>query len=867
MKNKKVKFRTVNELRQMFLEFFKEKEHLVEKSYNLIPKDDDSTLLIGAGMAPLKKYFTGVVNPPSKRMSTSQNCIRIGDIENVGSTDRHLTFFEMLGNFSFGDYFKYQSLKWGLEFLIDEIGLQRDRLWATIYHDDDETYDIWVNELGFSKDKIVRLGKEDNFWEIGLGPCGPCSEIYYDRGEKYSCSKKGHKPGCDCDQFMEIWNHVFTQYDRLADGTYKELKNKNIDTGMGLERLAVIVQDVDNVFEIDTFKKIIEKIVKLTKNDKNKKALRIIADHIRAITFMIADGVLPSNESRGYVLRKLIRRASLQLIKLGYDKKGLTKIAKEVVKQNSHYKLLKEREDFIYKTLDIEEEKFNQNLKRGLNYIDELLKGELKGQKVFSGKIAFKLYDTFGYPIDLTKEIANENGLTVDEEEFNKQMQSQRERAKAAITDSTAWPSEIEKEISKIDKTEFSGYENALDKAELVFYFNDGKNINLIFDKTPFYPEGGGQVGDRGTIESKDFFAKVVDTKKIGNIIFHKADILKGEPKKNKDYKLLVDIKRRKEISKNHTATHLLNQALVDILGDNVFQAGSLVDEDKLRFDFTHHEGLNDDIIEQIESVVNDKILLNLAVNSKVMELTDAKKIGARALFNEKYEDKVRVVKVEDFSTELCGGIHVHSSSEIGIFKIVSEKAIASGVRRIEAITGKKAFEHIDLMFKEKQKIKKKLKIQKGSYYEDILKLDIKHKELIKEYEKLKNELSNIESKEVLENYFQLNGANVYFKVFDGLTNNDLKSISDKIIENDDKSFTLFISIIESKIILLSASSDKAVKLGYKSGIIISNIAKMLDGGGGGRDKFASAGAKNIDKVEKVKLEIKEILEKILMEV
>ncbi len=872
-----MKYFTAEELRDKFLKFFEKQGHLVEKSYNLIPKDDDSILLIGAGMAPLKKYFMGLMTPPSVRMATCQKCVRVGDLENVGVTARHLTFFEMLGNFSFADYFKKESLKWGMEFLTKELEIPIDRLWVSVYEEDEESYNIWRDYLKFPEERIVKLGKEDNFWEIGEGPCGPCSEIYFDRGEKYSCGKKDHKPGCECDQFIEVWNHVFTQFNKNADGSYSNLKNKNIDTGMGLERLAVVVQEKDNVFEIDSFKPLIDLTEEITGKQygvtfEDDKSMRIIADHMRGITFMIGDGVIPSNESRGYILRKLLRRASLQFIKLGYEEFALTTIAKKVIDINKrHYTLLGEREEIILNMIENEETKFHQTINRGLHFIQDIIKSSDK--KIIEGRDVFKLYDTFGFPVEITEEIAQENGFDVDLKSFETYMKEQKQRAKDNVDNSSkAWHNNVEKELTKLDDTIFTGYGSATEQSEILKLVVDSKltdsskagdDVIVVTKKTPFYATSGGQIGDSGVIRLDDKTMDVYNTEKIGNIFIHLG-------KANDTFKvgdkvaLQVDTERRKNISRNHSATHLLNQALCNMLGNTISQAGSYVDDKRLRFDYTYFKSLSDEEIRTIELSVNKAILNGLVVSANVYDIEEAKKMGAKALFTEKYGKQVRVVKMDDYSVEFCGGIHVNNTSEIGFFKIISEKAVASGVRRIEAITGlesvKKSFEEYDTT----KRITDILKTQRPLIIDEVTNLKDSNRTLHKEVEELKAVISKSETKSLENDSISINTINFYYKSFKDKTNDELKLMSDEVLGRDENGATLFISEIGGKLLLISGARDKAINSGYKSGEIISHVARLLGGGGGGRDKFASAGARDVEKLKEVNDNIKDIIEEVM---
>ncbi|RRH37641.1 alanine--tRNA ligase, partial [Clostridioides difficile] len=672
----------LNEIRSKFLEFFESKGHYVANSYSLVPNNDKSLLLINSGMAPLKNYFSGVEVPPSVRMCTSQKCIRTGDIENVGITARHATFFEMMGNFSFGDYFKRESIKWGWEFVTEWLNIPEDKIWVTVYEEDDDSYDIWAKEMNFPEERMVRLGKDDNFWEIGTGPCGPCSEIYFDRGEEYGCDNPDCKPGCDCDRYLEFWNHVFTQFDRDEEGNYSLLENKNIDTGMGLERMGCIMQGVDTIFEVDTIKSILEAVEKLTgvkygENPKNDISIRIITDHIRAVTFLVSDGVLPSNEGRGYVLRRLLRRAARHGKLLGVKELFLQKLIDEVIKVNDKaYPVLVEKESYIKKVVGIEEEKFNETIDQGteiLNSYIEVLKNE--GKTVLSGQEAFKLYDTYGFPIDLTKEILEEEHLSVDEEAFNEEMEKQKERARNARgnMDGESWKEDpLSKLESTVDST-FNGYseiygegtiEAIVKDDELVQSAEEGDKVSIVLDNTTFYPEGGGQVGDCGLITNENLVLEVLNTKKgANNSIKHIGIIKSGRISNGDKVKTLVDRETRMSAARNHSATHLLHKALREVLGEHVNQAGSLVTPERLRFDITHFEAISNEELKVIEEKVNNVILSSLDIKCDIMNIKEAKEKGATALFGEKYGDEVRVVSMGDYSTELCGGTHLTNTS------------------------------------------------------------------------------------------------------------------------------------------------------------------------------------------------------------
>ena len=703
----------LNELRKMYLDFFKSKDHFVRGSYSLVPHNDNSLLLINAGMAPLKPYFTGQEIPPKRRMATCQKCIRTGDIENIGKTARHGTFFEMLGNFSFGDYFKTEAIHWSWEFLTEVVGLEPDRLYPSVYLDDDEAFDIWNKEIGISKDRIFKFGKEDNFWEHGAGPCGPCSEIYYDRGEKYGCGKPGCTVGCDCDRFIEIWNNVFTQFENDGKGNYTTLKNKNIDTGMGLERLATVVQDVDSIFDVDTIKALRDKVCEITGKEYKKEykwdvSIRIITDHIRSATFMISDGIMPSNEGRGYVLRRLIRRAARHGRLLGVKGQFLAKLSETVIESSKDgYPELEEKKSMIFKVLTEEENKFDKTIDTGLSILADMEEEmKAKNEKTLSGENAFKLYDTYGFPLDLTQEILEEKGFDVDEEGFKKAMEVQRETARKArkTTNYMGADETVYESLDTSLSTQFVGYDKLIEdlvitalttEKEVVQALADGDKGTIVVEQTPFYATMGGQVGDKGIIKTNEGTFVVVDTIKLhGTMVGHVGYVSEGMIQVGDKVTLKVDSANRNAIAKNHSATHLLQKALKLVLGNHVEQAGSYVDAERLRFDFTHFQAMTPEEIEKVEALVNEQIENGLDVVTEEMSLEDAKKTGAMALFGEKYGDKVRVVSMGDYSIELCGGTHVSNTSTISYFKIISESGISAGVRRIEALTGTGLMKH-----------------------------------------------------------------------------------------------------------------------------------------------------------------------------
>ena len=754
----------VNDLRRMFLEFFESKEHLAHKSFSLVPHNDNSLLIINSGMAPLKPYFTGQEIPPRRRMTTCQKCVRTGDIENVGKTARHLTFFEMLGNFSFGDYFKHESLAWSWEFLTQVVGLEPDRLYPSIFCEDEEAFDIWVNEIGVPAEKITRFyrdpetGECDNFWEHGAGPCGPCSEIYYDRGIKYGCGKPDCKVGCECDRFMEVWNNVFTQFDGDGKGNYEELQQKNIDTGMGLERLAVVVQDVDTVFDINTMKAIRDRIcevsgVEYQKDEKKDVSIRLITDHMRSSTFMISDGILPSNEGRGYVLRRLIRRVARHGRLLGIDGKFLTKIAETVIAEcKDGYPELEEKKDFIFNVFTQEEDKFSKTIDQGLSILADMEESLNKeGKKVLAGEDAFKLYDTYGFPIDLTIEILEEKGFTVDEDGFKAAMQEQKETARKArkVTNYMGADVTVYESIDPSITSKFVGYDRLTHESkvtvlttedEIVEALTDGQSGTIIVDETPFYATMGGQEADTGVITVNGAEFEVKDTiKLLGGKVGHVGVVSKGMIKVGDVVTLKVDGVRRSDTCKNHSATHLLQKALRTVLGNHVEQAGSLVNGDRLRFDFTHFQAMTAEEIAKAEQLVIEQIANNIVVDTQEMTLDEAKKTGAMALFGEKYGETVRVVKMGDFSTELCGGTHVANTGAIMAFKIVSESGVAAGVRRIEALTGNGVFEYYKNLEETLEKSAKIVKTTPAGLTEKLEHLMAEMKALQSENESLKS--------------------------------------------------------------------------------------------------------------------------------
>ncbi|MDD4494182.1 MAG: alanine--tRNA ligase [Eubacteriales bacterium] len=853
----------LNELRKRFLEFFESKGHLALPSFSLVPENDPSLLLINAGMTPLKPYFTGEQKPPRLRVTTCQKCIRTPDIENVGHTARHATFFEMLGNFSFGDYFKKEAITWAWEFFTVELKIPKEKLWITIYEDDDEAFEIWHKVIGLPEDRIVRMGKETNFWEHGTGPCGPCSEVHYDRGPDKGCGKADCKVGCECDRFIEVWNLVFTQFYRHENGEYTKLEKKNIDTGMGLERLATVIQDVGSLFEVDTIANILNAVCKLAKikygaSHKNDVSIRVVTDHIRSTVFMVSDGIIPSNEGRGYVLRRLLRRASRHGRLLGIEAPFLSKLARVVMEESgSAYPELKEKWDYISKIIETEEAKFQTTIDQGLSMLESAIE-EIKkeGIDTIYGEMAFKLHDTFGFPLDLTKEIASENGLKVDENRFKELMKEQKEKAREALKskETSAWSRSGSEDYEEEGRTEFVGYNEVKAEGKALHLIKDGKavekasegdRIMLISDKTPFYAESGGQVGDTGLISGSNGTMRVEDTiKNAGGQSLHVGVIENGTFNKGEAIHLTIDIKRRNSIAKNHTTTHLLHKALKDVLGKHVAQAGSMVGEDRLRFDFHHFTAMTPKKIERVEREVNEQIVTNKVVFKREMSLKDAKAMGAEALFGEKYGDIVRVIEVEDFSKELCGGTHLNNTAEAGLFVIISEGGVASGVRRIEAKTGEAAFAYL----KEREELLKNISSTLKTGIEDapgrIENLISEIHSLEKENEKLKMKLAVSNLDEVLSSAVEVAGLKVVKAKYDGMDIQTLRNTGDTLKNMLGSGVVILASTDESKVNLVVTASADAVKRGIHAGSIIKEAAAVVGGGGGGRPDMAQAGGK-----------------------
>ena len=869
----------VNELRKMFLDFFKSKDHLVMNSFSLVPHNDNSLLLINAGMAPLKPYFTGAEIPPKRRVATCQKCIRTGDIENVGKTARHGTFFEMLGNFSFGDYFKREAIHWSWEFLTEVVGLDPERLYPSVYLEDDEAFDIWNKEVGVGKDRIFRFGKEDNFWEHGAGPCGPCSEIYYDRGEKYGCGKPGCTVGCDCDRYMEVWNNVFTQFENDGEGHYELLKQKNIDTGMGLERLAVIVQEVDSIFDVDTMQALRDKVCEFAhttyKEDETKDiSIRLIVDHIRSATFMISDGIMPTNEGRGYVLRRLIRRAARHGRMLGIEGTFLSKLSRTVIEGSKDgYPELEEKKDFIFKVLAQEEEKFSKTIDQGLSILSGLeTEMAAAGEKILSGTNAFMLYDTYGFPLDLTKEILEEKGYEIDEDGFKACMEEQRVKARnaRAVTNYMGADATVYDQIPAAITSEFVGYDTLAceskitvltTETELTEALTEGVHGTVIVDKTPFYATMGGQNGDKGEITCAGGRFVVEDTiHLLGGKIGHVGYMAEGMIKNGDTVTLTVDEAYRKNICKNHSATHLLQKALKTVLGAHVEQKGSLVTPDRLRFDFAHFQAMTPEEIEKVEAIVNEEIAKALPVETKVMSLEEAKKTGAMALFGEKYGDSVRVVCMGDFSRELCGGTHVANTSEIATFKIVSEAGVAAGVRRIEALTGDGVFAYYKEAEKELAEAAKLLKTTPAGILEKIAGLQNEIKALQSENESLKSKLAKDALGDVMDQVCEVNGVKFLPAKVEGVDMNGLRDLGDQLREKIGEGVVLIASVTDGKVSLMAAVTDGAMKQGAHAGNLIKGIAALVGGGGGGRPNMAQAGGKNPAGVDAALEKAKEVL-------
>ena len=853
---------SLNDLREKYLAFFESKGHLRLGSFSLVPQGDKSLLLINSGMAPMKKYFTGEVTPPRNRVTTCQKCIRTPDLERVGITARHGTFFEMLGNFSFGDYFKNEAIPWAWQFLTETLEIPADLLWPSVYEEDDEAYALWRDVIGVPEEHIVRLGKADNFWEHGTGPCGPCSEIYFDRGEKYGCGSPDCKPGCDCDRYMEIWNNVFSQFNNMGDGTYTELEHKNIDTGMGLERLACIMQGVDNMFEVDTIRNILDKVCAISGKEYGKDtntdiSIRAITDHARASTFMISDGIIPSNEGRGYVLRRIISRAVRHGKLIGIDRPFFMELCEAVINENkSGYPELIEKKELITKVITNEEASFNKTIDQGLAMLEELT----KDGGMLSGADAFKLYDTYGFPIDLTKDILAEKGMTLDEKKFKECMNEQREKARNArkASDGESWKSDGIV-FENIDATEFLGYTENTCKATVLDIVSEGEHVGtaadganalIVLDKTVCYAESGGQVGDTGIIKTDSFEFAVADTKKTAHGIFtHSGKIIKGGVSVGDTVEVSIDTDRRNAIRRNHTAAHLLQAGLRAILGTHVEQAGQLVNEKAVRFDFTHFSALSAEEIAKVEAFVNKAILSGIEVMNKEMPIAEAKKMGAMALFGEKYGEVVRVVAAADTSVELCGGTHVDNTSKLGLFHIISESSVAAGVRRIEAVTGEGV---LNIIYNNTALMNETAANLKAQNSADIAK---RANAVMNELKETKQALEKAEAKlagskigDILNNAITIGDFRLATAQLDGIDAGELRKMSDTIKAENEDTVVVLAAVNGEKLTFCAACGKKAIESGAHAGNLVREIAKLTGGNGGGKPDSAMAGGKDTSK-------------------
>ncbi len=859
-----MKWTSLNDLREKYLSFFEEKGHLRLNSFSLVPNNDKSLLLINSGMAPMKKYFTGEITPPSVRVTTCQKCIRTPDLERVGITARHGTYFEMLGNFSFGDYFKNEAIPWAWEFLTKTLEIPEELLWPSVYEEDDEAYALWRDVIGVPEERIVRMGKEDNFWEHGTGPCGPCSEIYFDRGEKYGCGSPDCKPGCECDRYMEIWNNVFSQFNNMGDGTYTELEHKNIDTGMGLERLACVMQGVDNMFEVDTIRNILDKVCAISgreygKEHKTDVSIRAITDHARASTFMISDGIIPSNEGRGYVLRRLIRRAARHGRLIGINRPFLVELINAVINENeAGYPELREKQELIIKVISNEESSFAKTIDQGLKMLEDLT----RNGGTLSGENAFKLYDTYGFPFDLTRDILAEKGMGVDEDSFNELMKKQRELARSSrkASDGESWSSDGIA-FDNIPKTDFVGYDNNTCDATVLDIVCDGEHVSeagngqkaiVVLDKTVFYGEGGGQVGDTGVIASGDVEFIVGDTKKtVDGVFTHIGAVSCGSLAVGDKVNVQIDVARREAIRRNHTAAHLLQAALRTVLGNHVEQAGQLVNEKSVRFDFTHFSALTPEEIEKVESLVNTEILSANAVLNSEMPIDEAKKLGAMALFGEKYGNIVRVVKAGDMSVELCGGTHVDNSGKIGLFRVVSETGVAAGVRRIEALTG---FNVVELINHYKTLAIDTAVALKCNNFEDIsnkasaLAKELKESE--RKIEALEGKLASGKLAGIMDNALAVSGVRVAVSKLSGTGADEMRKMLDAVREANPDAVAVFAGVNGDKLTFCAGCGKQAVAAGVHAGNLVREVAKIAGGNGGGKPDSAMAGGKDVSKAD-----------------
>lgn len=869
----------LNELRERYLSFFESKGHLRLPSFPLVPQKDASLLLINSGMAPLKPYFTGKEEPPRKRVTTCQKCIRTPDIENVGKTARHGTFFEMLGNFSFGDYFKKEATAWAWEFITEDLKLPKDKLYVSIYQEDDEAFDIWTKEVGVQAERIVRMGKKDNFWEIGTGPCGPCSEIYFDRGADKGCGNPDCVVGCDCDRYIEFWNLVFTQFNRDEEGNYTSLAKPNIDTGMGLERLACIMQDVNNLFEVDTVTNVLGYIcgvagVEYRKSERTDVSIRVITDHIRSTTMLVSDGVIPSNEGRGYVLRRLLRRAARHGKLLGIKGQFLYDVAKVVINESKEaYPELEKKAEYIQKVIRIEEEKFQTTIDQGLNILNDfVLAAKEQKAEVLPGDKVFKLHDTYGFPLDLTREIAEENGLAIDEEGFRKYMKEQKDIARGAQKnkDGAGWDENIYQKLDKSLKTEFVGYGKNEYNSEIVYIIKDdeivsnaqeGDQITVILDKTPFYAESGGQVGDIGRLEAANGVVIINDCKKTADGKFlHIGVVEQGLIETKNIIKAKVDERRRMAIARNHTTTHLIQRALRDTLGSHVAQAGSLVEPDRLRFDFSHFSAIAPEDLKEIENRVNEKILENIEVDAREMPIDEARKLGATALFGEKYGNIVRVVKISDYSMELCGGTHLRSTSQAGLVKILGESGVAAGVRRIEALTGTSAIEYYNEKEKMLNDVASALKSSPQDSIKKIESLSNELKNSEKEIEQLRNKLVSSSIDDVMSKVEEVMGIKVLTARFDQLDMDGLRNTADMLKNKIETGIVVLSTGYGDKVSFVVTVTKDIIEKGAHAGNIIREVAKIAGGGGGGRPDMAQAGGKIVEKINDALKAAKDII-------
>ena len=872
-----MKWTSLNDLREKYLAFFESKGHLRLPSFSLVPNNDKSLLLINSGMAPMKKYFTGEEEPPRHRVCTCQKCIRTPDLERVGHTARHGTYFEMLGNFSFGDYFKREAIPWAWEFLTETLEIPTDLLWPSVYEHDDEAYSIWRDEIGVPEEHIVKLGKADNFWEHGQGPCGPCSEIYFDRGIKYGCGSPDCKPGCDCDRFMEIWNNVFSQFNNDGKGNYTELAQKNIDTGMGLERLACVMQGVDNLFEVDTVRALLDRVCEISGKTYGKEwltdvSIRVVTDHVRSATFMISDGVIPSNEGRGYVLRRIIRRACRHGKLLGIDGMFLRGLCEIVIAQNQDaYPELKTKYDYVLKVIVLEEERFNATIDAGLGILSGIIESaKAEGKSTISGDDAFKLYDTFGFPVDLTREIAEEAGLSIDEEAFKALMDEQKQRARAARGNISGWSDSSKALLENLPETEFLGYTECECEGKVLSIFVDNESVDtvsegectIVTDKTVFYGEGGGQVGDTGVITLGDSTLTVLDTKKTSGIYLHQCQVENGSIKLGDTVRLAFDVARRNAIKRNHSACHLLQAALRAVLGTHVEQAGSYVDEKRVRFDFTHLQAMTAEEIAKVEAIVNESILVAESCSTTVTDIKSAREMGAMALFGEKYGDTVRVVKIGGSSTELCGGTHVSNTGNIGLFKVISESSVAAGVRRIEGTTGLGVL----TLLSEKDELivdtARELKAQNpATIAKKAQSLQTEIKEIKRELDSANSKISEMQTEALFAGMKQV-GAYKLLTAKVEMRPDAARLLGDTVKAKYADAVAVFAAVADGKLGFVVAAGPEAVKAGAHAGNILREVAAICGGKGGGRPDSAMGGGTDLSKIDAALAKVEEILTK-----